>query len=271
MTANGRTAPVVVGIDGSQAAINAALWAIAEAVYREVPLRLVYAMASQSGPTVADIQLEREYAESALRSASAAVESSGQMVKVGTAVVTGFSGAVLIDEARDAVMVCVGSSGIGAVSARVLGSTATDVAQQALCSVAVIRTPHVQRSPGTDWIAVAVDGSARDDAVVEFAMTEAVLRRAPILAVGVSSEDFGDTPRDELDRQVQVWRDRHPGVHIYPVTTGGTMARFLAEHTQESVQLAVISDRGSNQVAHIIGPHRHPVQPHGDCSVVVVR
>ena len=32
---------VVVGIDGSQAAIQAAEWAVDEAVSREVPLRLV--------------------------------------------------------------------------------------------------------------------------------------------------------------------------------------------------------------------------------------
>jgi nucleotide-binding universal stress UspA family protein len=33
--------PIVVGIDGSQAAIQAAEWAVDEAVSREVPLRLV--------------------------------------------------------------------------------------------------------------------------------------------------------------------------------------------------------------------------------------
>jgi nucleotide-binding universal stress UspA family protein len=33
---------VVVGIDGSQAGIQAAEWAVDEAVSREVPLRLIY-------------------------------------------------------------------------------------------------------------------------------------------------------------------------------------------------------------------------------------
>ena len=36
--------PIVVGIDGSKAAIRAALWAVDEAVSRDVPLRLVYAI-----------------------------------------------------------------------------------------------------------------------------------------------------------------------------------------------------------------------------------
>ena len=34
------SAPVVVGVDGSDAAINAAKWAIDEAISRDVPLRI---------------------------------------------------------------------------------------------------------------------------------------------------------------------------------------------------------------------------------------
>lgn len=35
---------VVVGIDGSRPALDAALWAVDEAVSRDIPLRLVYAI-----------------------------------------------------------------------------------------------------------------------------------------------------------------------------------------------------------------------------------
>ena len=35
---------IVVGIDGSDAAINAAKWAVTEAISRDIPLRLVYAV-----------------------------------------------------------------------------------------------------------------------------------------------------------------------------------------------------------------------------------
>jgi nucleotide-binding universal stress UspA family protein len=41
---------VVVGIDGSQAAIQAAEWAVDEAVSREVPLRLVEVIAERVEP-----------------------------------------------------------------------------------------------------------------------------------------------------------------------------------------------------------------------------
>ena len=35
---------IVVGIDGSEAAMGAALWGIDEALARDIPLRLVYAI-----------------------------------------------------------------------------------------------------------------------------------------------------------------------------------------------------------------------------------
>jgi nucleotide-binding universal stress UspA family protein len=82
--------PIVVGIDGSEAAIRAAEWAIAEAVGREVPLRLVEVMPMQADPaplaSVGNLRMELEYGETALRVASAAVAASGQPVKVETAI-----------------------------------------------------------------------------------------------------------------------------------------------------------------------------------------
>ena len=40
---------VVVGIDGSPTAVDAALWAVDEAVSRDIPLRLVYAIGGGGG------------------------------------------------------------------------------------------------------------------------------------------------------------------------------------------------------------------------------
>ena len=68
---------VIVGIDGSQAAIEAAEWAIDEAVTRKVPLRLIYVIPELSEPApfaaVGDVRMEREYGETALRIAAVAI------------------------------------------------------------------------------------------------------------------------------------------------------------------------------------------------------
>ena len=88
--ANTPQLPIVVGIDGSQAAIRAAEWAVDEAVSREVPLRLVEVIPQQAEPaplaSVGNVRMEVEYAEAALRIAAAAVAADGKPVKVETAI-----------------------------------------------------------------------------------------------------------------------------------------------------------------------------------------
>ena len=63
----------VVGIDGSQAAIEAAEWAVDEAISREVPLRLIHVIQDQIEPaplwSVGNVRMELEDAEAALRTA----------------------------------------------------------------------------------------------------------------------------------------------------------------------------------------------------------
>lgn len=51
--------------------------------------------------------------EASLLAAQAAVEASGKPVKVETAMVDGPPGAALVEESRDAALICAGSVGIG--------------------------------------------------------------------------------------------------------------------------------------------------------------
>lgn len=50
MPESARTQSIVAGIDGSKAAIRAALWAVDEAVSRGVPLRLLHATERDDAP-----------------------------------------------------------------------------------------------------------------------------------------------------------------------------------------------------------------------------
>ena len=91
--ANTPQSPVVVGIDGSQAAIQAAERAVDEAVSREAELRLIHVIHEQVEPaTIVSVDNERmelEYGETALSMASAAVATTGKPVKVETAILRG--------------------------------------------------------------------------------------------------------------------------------------------------------------------------------------
>ena len=166
--------PIVVGIDGSQAAIRAAEWAVDEAVSREVPLRLVEVIPRQAEPaplvSVGNVRMEVEYAEAALRIAAAAVAADGKPVKVETAMLRGDPATALIAESCDAEMVCVGSTGIGRFARALLGSAVAELAEAASCPVAIIRTQQSRPKPGSSLIVVAVNDSPGNDDVVEQAI-----------------------------------------------------------------------------------------------------
>ena len=132
---------VVVGADGSKAALHAAVWAVDEAINRDIPLRLVYVIdplhpvgagghdAGHDGPQAA--------ACTALRDARQAAESTGEPVKVESEILWGKPLTTLMEESRYAAMVCIGSIGLNH-ACRGGGSVAAALATSALCPVAVI-------------------------------------------------------------------------------------------------------------------------------------
>ncbi len=279
MTDNQPSAAVVVGIDGSQAAVRAARWAVDEAIARDLPLRLVAVIPPESTTTSAKppssepIPLDLEYAETVLREADAAILATGKPVKVDTAIVPGNPTEVLLAESRTAELVCVGSVGIGAIARRFLGSKATALAEGAHCPVAIIRDHGAVQRPSRGWVAVGVKASTDDEDhedVVIAALEEARLRRVPLVAIGLWQEDFGFTPYDELDRIVQTWTQRYPDVHVYPVTTRSGLVKFLADDI-EPIELVVVGADEAGEVAQLVGPHSHPILEHRECSVLVVR
>src|ERR1700756_953771 len=133
---------VVVGIDGSQAAINAARWAVDEATRRQLPLRLVHVI-GRSEAQAASVQpsdWEVECGETALDRADVAVHDVGKPVEVETALLSGDPEQVLINESQDAALVCVGTDRRGWAADKVLGATEAALATRAQCPVAIIRT-----------------------------------------------------------------------------------------------------------------------------------
>ena len=131
---------IIVGIDGSGAAVHAAKWAVSEAASREIPLRLIQVIPERPEKTPPDdINLDRQFAETTLRAATAALHTVEVPVKIETAILQGTSDDVLIDESRHAAMICVGSVGIDRAARKLLGSTTDAVAHKAHCPVAVLR------------------------------------------------------------------------------------------------------------------------------------
>ena len=265
--------PVVVGIDGSDAAVGAAEWAAKEAVHHDVPLRLAYVIQTTDEPMASadTYPVEENYAESSLRAARSAVEATGLRVKIDTAVLCEDVETALIAESKTATLVCIGSSGIGRVANAVLGSTATTLAEYAQCPVAIIRRFAHGPLPESGFIAVVVDDQPDNHKVMQWAMEEARVRRAPVLALRVGSWwghfEIGD---EQFYRRLDAWLRRYPDITVEVASTRLSLARYL-EGYLGAVQLVVVGTEDAHRVPQLVGPQGLPIFAHADCSVLVVR
>jgi nucleotide-binding universal stress UspA family protein len=264
--------PVVVGVDGSDAAVGAAEWAAKEAIHQDVPLRLVYVIQIADGPMrSADASsAEEDYAESSLRAARLAAEATGLPVKIDTVVLYGDVDSVLIAESSGATLICVGSVGIGRVANMVLGSTAAILAEEAHCPVAIVRHDGGSPPPKAGFIAVVVDDQPDNDEVMRWAMEEARVRRAHVLALGVWRWALFDHSHEGFYRRLDDWLRRYPDVQVEVATTRSSVTRYLQERIG-TVQLVVIGSEDANWVTQLVGPHGLPIFRHADCSVLIVR
>lgn len=261
--------PILVGIDGSSAAVAAALWGVDEAISRGVPLRLI-SVVKPAHESPEDYERDVAHAEKSLLEARSAVEATGKAVTVETAMPRGPAGAVLLEASPDAAMICVGCVGIGRYARSIVGSTATELVEKARCPVAVVRTGSDRPPPDIDWIVVRMTDTPGNDAVVNCAAAEAKLRKAPMLVLGGRPEELTEHADGAFERRVAQWQQRYPEVRVYPITTKQAVAGYLSAN-DERVQLAVIGADEAGQLAKLVGPQGHPLFRHPDCSVLVVR
>jgi len=258
---------VVVGIDGSRSALQAALWAVDEAVDRDVPLRLVYAI---------DSFASKPAAENAIRDASAAVESTRKGVKVEAEIVHDAPIAALKTESRSAGIVCVGSTGLKhAVHGRI-GSTASALAGSAHCSVAVVPLSAVPSSVGC--ILAVVDESPGRSAVLELALREARLRGAELRVLTTrplqgSGLDYVDLAAEaaRLERYLAPWRRSYPNVDIQPITGHSGVVNYLEQmlRNAEPVQLVVVDPRHSGPTDSLLGASGRAALDAARCTLLI--
>ena len=146
MTADRGANPVVVGIDGSKAAVRAAIWGAAEAFQHDVALKLLCVIDRDRALTPRVVRAQHLVADAALHDAYAVVEAMQRPVKVELETVCGNPGTILIEESRSAALLCVGAP--KANSHGPFDSLAVNMAAYAHCTVAVVpatEAPVVQR------------------------------------------------------------------------------------------------------------------------------
>lgn len=275
---------IVVGVDGSRTAIQAALWAVDEAVSRDIPLRLVYAIEPDDTPQNRVERAARKLAiaENAVRYVSMAVEAEEKPVKIEVEIDQEFPTVSLIRASASAAMVCVGAVGLHHFRPERAGSTATALAASAHCPVAIIRGHGGHDAREGQWIVVDAYGSVDNDAVMGSAIQEARLRQLPLRVVvsyrhgsgsgfgaQVGTEDGDHQMLCHLDRRLARWRRRYPDVGIDAVVWHGTLLDYLSEH-RRTVRLVVVGIRNREQLEQLVGPSGNAVLQKADCSALVV-
>ncbi|PND55945.1 universal stress protein UspA [Mycobacterium sp. ENV421] len=274
---------IVVGVDGSRGAVRAALWAIDEAVSRDIPLRLVYAI-HPPGPDPVDPQEEARLlagAEFAVRSAADAVEATGRQVKLEVEILQGLPIATLVEASRVAAMICVGEVGLKHFDADRIGSTATALVTAAHCPVAIVRGEDRIAGHDPGWIVVELDESPDSAAVLQFGVAEARLRGAPLRVLGSWQSRYTDVHdshavsdgnrmvRAQLDRRLSHWKNQYPDLDARPVAIHGSVLNYLAKHAG-SIQLVVVGARNARGIEELLGPTGSAALHNTDCSVLVV-
>lgn len=185
MTGTRADLPVIVGIDGSEAAVEAALWAVEEAVRDDTTLLLV----SVVDTTHEDREPATKQAREALVDAWEKVLETGRAVKVDSEILYGDVAMRLAEMSARAEIICLGHRGSHG-GAKHRGETASGVAHLASGTVVLVR--HRRKpSPTHQWIITVLDDHPDAADVLHAALEEARLRQAPVLALTSWSTDVG--------------------------------------------------------------------------------
>lgn len=272
---------VIVGIDGSRAALTAALWAVDEAVDRDIPLRLVYAIdPCADGPAdPADAARKLATAEIAVRQAVTAVESTDKPVKIEVEILQERPSQALLNASRSAAMLCVGALGLRSAAPDRVGSTAAALAATAHCPVAIIRR-YDACLPDPGVVVAEIDSSPESETVLERGIAEALLRGTELRVVAAWNSRCTDIEvpsaaaarrrevQADLDRRLTCWKRTQPMLRVETVAVHGTFASYLSRHAA-SIQLAVVGRRRSHGLSEMVGAPSYAALKDSDCSVLV--
>ncbi|MCX6482520.1 MAG: universal stress protein [Mycobacterium sp.] len=270
-------ASIVVGIDGSRTAVRAALWAIDEAISRDIPLHLV----AVANSPVANSPAERADAELAVRAAAAAVEATGRPVDLESRVLDGEPTPILLQHSGTAAMVCVGAVGRRHFDRNRLGSTTGALVAAAHCPIAVVRGDDESAAEPGGWVVVELDETPDSAAVLQFGVNEARLRNAPLRVLGAWQSRYTDVHdshavadgnrlvRSQLDRRLSQWRHLYPDLDAKPVAIHGSALNYLSKHAGE-IQLVVVGAPNATGVGELLGPMGLTTLNDTDCTILVV-
>lgn len=248
-----RTQParsIVVGIDGSDAGLRAARWAVDEAVNRGLPLRLVHVIE----PGSQAVRLESEYAHIALRAARAVALAVSSQVSIETVVKRGGIHSVLARESRTAEMLCIGSPATDEGDESTAPLLSSSLAQSARCPVAVIGVTDERAEASGCCLAVVTAGSPAREAMLRDALDEARQRKLSLMVVDSATAGGVDSDDDAMCIP-EPWRS-YPDVVVHRVVVQTDIGAFLAQ-IRPAVAMTIVDGDALRHGAGAVQPELH--------------
>ncbi|WP_214104562.1 universal stress protein [Acrocarpospora catenulata] len=278
---------IVVGVDGSPAALQAVEWAAEDAVRARLPLRIVYAVDRSPYQIVKfpDSRLEDlldQHARRVLTDAEEAAHLRYPGLAVTIETINGRPADVLRAEAAEATELVVGSRGLGGFAGTLVGSVSMHVAGQTPGAVVVVRSrPEHERGE----VVVGVDDSPICEPALTYAFTQARQRgctlralhawQLPVYAyapeIAYELDEIAKTRQEAVNASLASCREKYPEVkvaedirHEHPV---GALVAASAK-----ADLVVVGSHGRSTLgAVVLGSVSRGVLHHAKCPVAVVR
>jgi len=283
---------VLVGIDGSDAALRAVRWAVPEARRRRAVLHLVTALAWTEDrlvglPGLGQApygQYLRTAAEHGLAAAEAAALEADPDLPVERELALSFPAGLLLERSQTAELLVIGDHGRGRIASAVAGSVAISVAARSTCPIVVVRGPEPAPDPALP-VVVGIDGTPLSEAAIPFAFAAAAARRVPLVAVHTWLDEINDPALAELvDWQTAAvqaeellaerlagWGEKYPDVPVQRVVARGRAALALLDQAARA-QLVVVGSRGHGEIAGLLLDSVSNALVHGAaCPVAIVR
>jgi nucleotide-binding universal stress UspA family protein len=281
--------PIVAATDGSEESLRAVDWAAREAVLRGAPLRIV--SAASLLPRMVDSQGHSEYqtvsdvlrkdSDVALTTAAARAVQAAPDLLIDTDHLAGAPAEAVTEAGSGALMLVVGSRGVGAFHAMVLGSVSRYAATHASSPVVVVRE---EVGAARRQVGIGISSLEGNAAALTFAFEEAALRRASLIAVHA-----WHTPQSEVSRagsearppgrdflQAEAtrhladlladWHDKYPDVPVSQDVIHGHPGRALAVLSARTDLLVL----GRHAVHHGPGGVTHAVLNHAHGTIATV-
>jgi nucleotide-binding universal stress UspA family protein len=287
---------ILVGVDGSDASIEALRWATYEAGRRDVPMLIVscysvpvYGM-QEAGiyQTCEDVAMFEQGAATIVREATKLVAEIDPHVVVEVMTVLSAAAVAIADTARAGDEIVVGATGHSGFMDGVLGSVATSVVHRSQVPVIVVPAkPVVDAGVKMRKIVIGLDGSPASIAALDWAYEQALFTGAELTAVhgwiypypGQRTVMSSARAQMELDAMEQLKTSLESlgvlltsgPVEVHPRLVEKSALDALLDEADDA-DLVVIGSRGRGALrSSLFGSVGHSVAQHANCPVVIIR